>query len=203
MFSKQFFTIALLASAGAVQASPDYVITKSVDIGPLSQPYTSSLGESLTPFAAAFGSSDFFVADYGFSTAVAESFSAASVTFDLGNTLQLSNLSLSLLIGTAYAGPTPSTLSGSELTSIALRTVSTSVGDSTTQSLSMPLLPAGDYVIEVRGQVTGVAGGSYGGVMNLAAPANISAVPEPRSALLAVLGAGLLGVVGRRRPRRA
>lgn len=201
MFANKSITIALLAGAMAAQASPAYVITKSADLGALSQPYTSSLGQTLTPFAGAFDSSDFFVADYGFSTSFSGAFSSASVTFDLGSALQLSEVSLALLSGSAYAGATPSALTSADLADIARRTLATSTGDATTQTLAVPSLAPGHYVVELRGLVTGSAGGSYGGVINLASASTVSPAPEPRAALLGLLGLGFAGLVGRSRRR--
>lgn len=59
--------------------------------------------------------------------------------------------------------------------------------------LPMKTLSAGTYVLEVRGNVTGTAGGSYSGNLNL--------VPTPLPAALPLLlsGIGLLGGAVRRR----
>ena len=55
-------------------------------------------------------------------------------------------------------------------------------------------LPAGQmYAFEVRGNVTGTAGGSYGGNLN------VSAVPEPDGWMLCFAGMGLWALVARRR----
>jgi hypothetical protein len=61
--------------------------------------------------------------------------------------------------------------------------------------LPMTMLSAGTYVLEVRGNVTGGAGGSYSGNLNL--------VPTPLPAALPLLlsGIGLLGGAVRRRSR--
>jgi hypothetical protein len=55
------------------------------------------------------------------------------------------------------------------------------------------LLPPGSYVLEVLGTVTGSAGGSYSGVLNLAP------VPLPAGLPLLLSGLGALGLWGRRR----
>ncbi|MCC7489922.1 MAG: hypothetical protein IT485_09815 [Gammaproteobacteria bacterium] len=56
------------------------------------------------------------------------------------------------------------------------------------------LLAAGTYVLEVRGDATGASGGSYSGVLNLAA------VPLPGVAWLFGLALGATGYWRRRRP---
>jgi hypothetical protein len=53
------------------------------------------------------------------------------------------------------------------------------------------LLAPGSYVLEIRGNVTGSAGGSYSGVLNLA-PAP---VPLPAALPLLLSGIGLFGVI--------
>ena len=57
-------------------------------------------------------------------------------------------------------------------------------------------LTAGTYVLEVRGNVTGSAGGSYSGVLNL------SPVPLPAALPLLLSGLGFLGAAVRRRAMR-
>ena len=54
-------------------------------------------------------------------------------------------------------------------------------------------LSAGDYVLEVRGDVVGSAGGSYAGVLN------ISPVPEIAEWAMMIFGLGLVGFVAVRR----
>ena len=54
-------------------------------------------------------------------------------------------------------------------------------------------LSAGNYVLEVRGDVVGTAGGSYAGVLN------ISPIPEPGEWVLMLIGLGMIGFVAVRR----
>ena len=57
------------------------------------------------------------------------------------------------------------------------------------------VLGAGAYVLEIRGNVTGLAGGGYAGVLNLAP------VPLPAAFPLLLSGLGILGVARRRRQK--
>ena len=63
-------------------------------------------------------------------------------------------------------------------------------GDNTTFTNT---LAAGDYVVKVTGNADGVAGGTYGIAMQLAA------VPEPETYAMLLAGLGLVGFMSRRR----
>jgi hypothetical protein len=63
------------------------------------------------------------------------------------------------------------------------------------QVLPATVLTAGTYVLEVRGDVNGTAGGSYAGLLNLAP------VPLPACLPLLLSGLGALGTALRRRVR--
>ena len=54
-------------------------------------------------------------------------------------------------------------------------------------------LGAGNYYLQVTGQVLGANGGVYGGSMN------VTAVPEPETYAMLLAGLGLVGFVGRRK----
>jgi hypothetical protein len=63
--------------------------------------------------------------------------------------------------------------------------------------LPQTLLPQGDYVLEIRGDVTGTSGGSYSGTLQL------SPVPVPASGWLLITAlCGLGALAHRRRPSR-
>jgi len=186
LFTSRAITLATLGSAlslagsMATAAVPAQVVTASSSFGALAAPYTNSFGQPEAVLPGAF---------------TAASFSSAVVTFDLGSILQLSNLSLSLLHGTPWIGSLPGVLSAADISHRFASTVAASTGTATTQQIDPLMLAAGDYVLEVRGRVTGNSGGSYGGVINVAA------VPEPSGAALALAGLALLGVAGWRARR--
>ena len=62
-----------------------------------------------------------------------------------------------------------------------------------TYNINPVTLTAGNYFLEVRGRSTGLAGGSYGGAINIAA------VPEPTGLLMAAAGMGMLAFGLRRK----
>lgn len=201
LFTSRAITLATLGTAlslagsMATAAVPAQVVTASSSFGALAAPYTNSFGQPEAVLPGAFTAADYFVSDYGFNLASNASFSSAVVTFDLGSILQLSNLSLSLLHGTPWIGSLPGVLSAADISHRLASTVAASTGTATTQQIDPLMLAAGDYVLEVRGRVTGNSGGSYGGVINVAA------VPEPSGAALALAGLALLGVAGWRARR--
>ena len=57
----------------------------------------------------------------------------------------------------------------------------------------MSFLTAGNYYLQVTGQVLGAAGGVYGGSMS------VTAVPEPETYAMMLAGLGLVGFIGRRK----
>jgi len=54
-------------------------------------------------------------------------------------------------------------------------------------------LGAGNYYLQVTGQILGASGGVYGGSMN------VTAVPEPETYAMLLAGLGLVGFIGRRK----
>ena len=188
-------TALTLAGAAAMAAAPTQVVTASTSFGTLAAPYTNGFGQPVLALLAPYTAADYFVSDYGFSLTTSASFSSAVVTFDLGSILQLSNLSLSLLQGSPWSGSLPGVLSSADVATRLANTVAFGSGSGTTQQIDPLLLAVGDYVLEIRGRVTGSSGGSYGGVINVAA------VPEPSGATLALAGLALLGVAGWRARR--
>lgn len=112
--------------------------------------------------------------------------SSISSTIDLGSQYDISNFQERLY---QYTGTAPTVgLPGGTVydfwtTSLNLGTTSGAVAE-----LPSTFLPAGTYVLEVRGDVTGALGGSYSGTLQL------SAVPLPSG--LSLLLVGLFCAVG-------
>lgn len=71
------------------------------------------------------------------------------------------------------------------------------VGTSDYWTLDTSWLVAGNYYLEVKGNVLGANGGSY------AASLNVAAVPEPETYAMLAAGLGLIGFMGRRKQKKA
>jgi hypothetical protein len=175
----------LMAAGAAGTAQAADVVTYVNNLGLVVLPYTTGFGHGETPSGA-----NFFVNDYSFSIGTSGSFSSAVVTINLIDILQISNLSASLIQGNAWTGAVPSTLSAVDTASRISNTLA--FDNLGAISITPFTLNAGNYFLQVRGQATGSAGGSYGGVINIAA------VPEPEGVLLALAGAGFLAFSLRR-----
>jgi hypothetical protein len=174
--------------AASVTARAADVVTYVNNLGLVVLPYTYGFGRA--ELASVTSAPDYFVNDYGFSIGTPGSFSSAVVTINLTDILQISNLSISLVQGNQWAGAIPSTLLAGD---VASRVANTLAFDNVGSISITPFtLPSGNYFLQVRGQVTGSAGGSYGGNFNVAL------VPEPSGALLALAGAGFLAFSLRR-----
>jgi hypothetical protein len=195
LFSKialsRLIAVTLVAGSSmvaSVTARAADVVTYVNNLGLVVLPYTYGFGRA--ELASVTSAPDYFVNDYGFSIGTPGSFSSAVVTINLTDILQISNLSISLVQGNQWAGAVPSILSAGD---IASRVANTLAFDNVGSISITPFtLPSGNYFLQVRGQVTGSAGGSYGGNFNVAL------VPEPSGALLALAGAGFLAFSLRR-----
>ena len=181
----------LFAAAGAQAAD---VVTKVLDYGSLSLPFSTNYGNTFTA-QSPLQPGDRFYDDYAFTIAEG-SFSSITATFDLASILQISNLQARLFSGQPWQGPTPGTLSDAQLLQRWSATVSSGSGSGPVQVINPISLGAGNYVLEVRGNVTGSFGGSYAGVFN------VSPVPEPSATSLAVAGMACLALFLRRRAVR-
>lgn len=182
----------VLATSGGAQAAD--VVTQVVDLGAPTLPFSTFYGHTFaTPLP--ISATDTFYDDYAFTVSDA-SFSSISATFNLGELLNVANLSARLFTGTPWTGSTPGTLNASDLLLRWTDTIASGTGTASYQVIAPMTLAPGQYVLEVRGNVTGTSGGSYSGVLNL------SPVPEASGGLMVLAGLGLLGVAGlRRRPR--
>ena len=190
--------LALVLSLGcqfATAAEPAEVVVQASTFGLLTLPFSQGFSLSVAPLAQPFTSDDYFVSDYGFSIGSNASFNSAAVTFDLTSIFQISDFSVTLLKGQPWSGTTPGALSPAEIAARDSNVIAVSGGTSNTQMIDSVMLGVGDYVLEIRGHATGASGGSYGGLVNVAA------VPEPTGAALVLAGLSVLGLVVRRRKR--
>jgi hypothetical protein len=134
------------------------------------------------------GSGYGFFDDYAF-TISTSSADSVTTTIDLGTMLQISNLSVRIFntsnynIFAADGVPSFTPITG-EVDAI------NSGGEEIINAVD---LPAGTYVLEVRGIASGTAGGSYAGVLN------ISPIPLPAPLGLLLSGLGALGLLELRR----
>lgn len=156
---------------------------------PGSYSYGHGYGLPTTPLAGSPSPGFGFYDDYVFTIGGATANSITS-TIDLG-TLQVSDLQVRLYSLVGNSLPTLGVPSGTVYS--AWRTAIGSAG--TYAVIPETVLGAGTYVLEVRGNVTGDAGGSYAGTVNL------QPIPLPAAAWLLISGLGLVGGVASRRRR--
>jgi len=138
---------------------------------------------------------------YGFYDDLVFSISGATTssltsTLSLGNLLGIGNLQVRLY--NASTNPNLPVLGAPVGGAIDAWSTSINVVPGSTQTIDVlppTLLGPGSYVLEIRGNVTGSAGGSYAGTLNLAP------VPLPAALPMLLSGLGLFGAM--RRLRRA
>lgn len=147
---------------------------------PVSDPFGNSFGVSKGTLGAPADPGFSFYDDYVF-TVASSTVDAASFVFNEGdNSLAISDLQMRLY--SANGNGTLPVLSDS------LAGLVANWGNPITAMLS-----GGTYVLEVRGDVTGSAGGGYAGLINL------QPVPLPAALPLMLSGIGLLGGLARKR----
>ena len=179
-----FSTLALTA-IGA-QATGTAAAPNTVQLGALSAPQSLNYGDSF--FAP---TSQTFYDDYTFTLSPAASFNSLTASIDLGAFFGINNISARL-----YQGAGPFNVSSTPLMQAWSTPFSAAPGvTGSTTVISLPTLAANTYTLEIRGDVVGLAGGSYSGVLNVAP------VPEPQTYLLMLAGVGMLAFTMRRRSR--
>lgn len=206
----------LLAATACTLVAHAGPVTKIETLGVLTTPTTLNHGNAfndLNPSAAGIqiapggvaitlNAGDEFHDHYLFTTGPAVA-SFIALTIDLGNVLNIDGLTVGLYDATGLPTSVLGAASGlSTQVPVARSAVSPRSGPGEQQVIPALTLAAGSYMLDVQGRVTGVSGGSYSGVLNLAA------VPEPATAslvLLAVLLAALPASPNtlRRRPQAA
>ena len=128
-----------------------------------------------------------FTDNWTFSIAPNASFSSSITTATLGSYFNIDGLTASLFKTTGFNSVTPS---GPALEN----SNNFSIPNVITADLLAPItLAAGNYNMQITGNVTGTSGGTYGGGLNL------SPVPEPSEGALLISGIGMLGFLVARR----
>jgi hypothetical protein len=130
-----------------------------------------------------------FYDDYIFSVANS-TVDAASFVLNEGRTLAISNLQMRLY---EVAGNSPLPVLGDSPAGLMANWSTPISSNGSTTDLGTTMLTSGTYVLEVRGDVTGTAGGSYAGLIDL------QPVPVPAALPLLLSGLGLLGGLVRKR----
>lgn len=197
------WALAALLMAAALPASAADVLTRN-DTLVLTDPGTATLTHSITQWvdlsSQPFTAGDTFHDRYTFDV-TGGLFSAAAGTFELtiGTTavFQLQDLQLRLFQLDNPALPVGDVSAGTPANTTLLYASAETTGQDTIPTMS---LSAGRYLLEVNGLVTGTAGGSYAGVINLA---SVAAVPEAPGLLMATVGGVALMLRRRGRPGQA
>jgi hypothetical protein len=192
--------IVVAASATEARSAPP---VGPSDLGTLTVPFTTAFGNGfgdpsgfpvVQPPSGPWAGLHFNFTDaYTFNYAPTSTFNSFVATIDLGSVLGITNFQAAVFPGTPLLAGTYVGSSGT--TSGAVIGLGWT-GTGPTITLADPALPGGQYTLEVRGLITGAAGGSYAGVMN------ITPVPEASSFTMMLVGLGIAGVVVVRRRRR-
>ena len=154
---------------------------------------TTDLGSQTPPASVFYG--DSFGAplnpmdDYFTFSIPDASVDSITSTISLGSYLGIDSLQARL-----YSG-TPGSSSGMLQAWSTAIPISMSGYSGTVAVISPITLGAGNYVLEIRGDVSGTNGGSYAGVLD------VSPVPEPGEWPLLLSGFGLIGFIATRRRR--
>lgn len=182
---KMLTGISLVAafSMSSFSAFADTINTLTVGPLPASLTYSNTFASSV--------SGTTFWDDYIF-TIPDGSVNSITSSINLNSILGLSDLRARLYTGSTHQ---TAAVASNELISAWGTTVNYSPTVSATTVVLNPLtLSAGTYTLQIRGTVSGSAGGSYAGLLNIAQP-----VPEPETYAMLLCGLGLIGFMARRR----
>jgi len=156
---------------------------------PGSYTYGDSFGAGVGGSATSTTNPAGFYDDYVFTIAGGSADSVTS-TINLGNTLEIDGLQAALF---TYSPGQTVPVSGSPLANGWSVPFNSGPTSGTISVISPTTLSAGTYVLEIEGTVSGSAGGSYAGTLNLAP------VPLPAGLPLLVSGIAGLAMFGRHR----
>lgn len=173
-----FGLAALFAFSGQANAT-------TTDLGPLTPPSSLIYGNI-------FGApQNQFYDDFLFNIPMA-TFSSITATINLGDFFGIDNLQSRIYSGTVTTTGVPSGLleAWSNPIPICLGGSGSCIG--TVAVINPITLGAGDYILEIRGDVVGTYGGGYAGLLN------ISPVPEAGERAMLLLGLGLIGFIAAR-----
>ena len=176
-------TISKLLTALAIGLTSISASAALTNYGGVTLPFSQSYGHTFSALE-----SGLFSDTYQFSFATASgTFNTIAATIDLAGILHITGLDARLYHGTTASGPAM------------VQGWTTPLGSGEVTVIN-PVALAGDtYTLEIRGTVSGSAGGSYGGALNIAI-GDVTAVPEPESYALMLAGLAMIGgMVVRRR----
>ena len=193
---------ALVLGAQTLNVGGSNVTTGSGAVNVLSVPSATSFGGTLPGGLSNLLAPPASAANYNFYDhyllSVPENTAAAVATsFSFGSLFNIDLLQIRL-----YSGNTPTlgTPAGGAIQSWS-SPISAGAFSGTVAALPETVLGAGSYVLEVRGLVTGAAGGLYSGQFTVA-PAPVPApVPVPAALWLMGSALGLVGAASRSRPQ--
>jgi len=179
-------TISKLLTALAIGLAGIPAFAAFTDYGSVTLPFSQPYGRTFS--ASETGN---FSDSYQFSyTAPVGTFNTVSVTIDLAGIFQITGLQARL-----YQGMGPFTSGSTPM----VQGWTTPLGSGEVTVIHPVALAANTYTLEIRGNVVGTAGGSYGGALNIAV-GDVTAVPEPGAYMLMFSGLALIGgMVVRRR----
>ena len=190
----------LLQASAAAAATLSYEETASGITGsgaitdyshlPVSDSFSNTVGVSTGTLGAPADPEFSFYDDYVFTVANSTVDAASFVLNEANNTFAITDLQMRLYSVTGnntlpVLGDSPAGLLAGWSNPISSNGV--------TSSLDTTMLAGGTYVLEVRGDATGSAGGTYAGIINL------QPVPLPAALPLVLSGIGLLGGLARKR----
>lgn len=221
MFQPRLIAVFCLALTGAMSAHASAANHVVADYGNIVLPFTHSVGNSFSGsqaggftsqdstavVTASINSLNYFYDDFTFTLPQAPqaSFDAAAVSIDLGSFFGLQNFSARLYklddgVNSLTTGLPSSGAPVQAWTSTSL--VAPGVNSTTVLFQNVNLQTGATYALEFRGTISGTAGGSYGGNLNVSPILSpMAAVPEPDSLALLAASLGLMAAVSRRRAR--